>query len=147
MIYFDTAYILKCYISENGSEAVRSLASQHDQIACCEYGRMELHAAIHRCLRDSIIDTRYFEIIVEQVERDESDNIWNWLPLTHEVIGGVIQAFRNLPSGVNLRTGDAIHLQCAAANEINNLYTNDRHMNRAAGHFGLTANNVIETPN
>ena len=37
MIYFDTAYILNCHIIETGSEAVQSLASQHDQIACCDF--------------------------------------------------------------------------------------------------------------
>ena len=142
MIYFDTAYILKCYINEKGSKAVRSLADRHDRIACCEYGRMELHAAIHRCLRDNIIDTRYFDTIIEQVELDEGDNIWNWLPLTREVMDGVIQIFRNLPSTIYLRTGDAIHLQCAATNKIYSVYTNDKHMNKSAGHFGWTASYV-----
>ena len=62
-------------------------------------------------------------------------------------LDGVIQIFRNLPSEVYFRTGDAIHLQCIAANEMYSLYTNDKHMNQAVGHFGIASYNMIEAPN
>ena len=52
MIYFDTAYILKCYVKEHGWERVRALASDHERIVCSVYGRLELHAALHRKVRE-----------------------------------------------------------------------------------------------
>ena len=118
MIYFDTAYILKCYINETGSEAVRSLANQHEQIACCEFGRMELFGAFHRCVREKILDMKYFYIALEQFELDEQDHVWRWLPLTREIMSGVGATFKKLPPEVYLRTADAVHLRCAATNDI-----------------------------
>ena len=34
MTYFDTAYVLKCYIQEPGSEQVRAFARGCERIAC-----------------------------------------------------------------------------------------------------------------
>ena len=93
MIYFDTAYIIKCYIHETGSEAVRSLANQHELIACCELGHMELYGAFHRCLREKIIDMEYFNVAIEQFELDEQDHVWACLPLASEVMSGVVATF------------------------------------------------------
>ena len=143
MIYFDTAYILKCYINEDGSEEVRSFASQHDRIACCEFGKMELSAAFHRALREGFIDTPYFETIFAQFQQDEQDGVWTWLPLNREIMESVVSSFMSLPATVYLRTGDAIHLNCAAANNIVILYTNDTHMLKAADRFGINASDVI----
>jgi hypothetical protein len=55
MIYFDTAYVSKCYLNESGSREVRELASNADRIACCSFGRLELTATIHRNLREGKI--------------------------------------------------------------------------------------------
>ena len=143
MIYFDTSYIWKCYIYENGSEKVRSLASQDDRIVCCEFGKMELSAAFHRALREGFIDVTYFKTIFEQFRQDEQDGVWTWLPLSRDLKESVISSFESLPATVYLRTGDVIHLQCAAANDILDLYTNDTHMLKAADRFGINASNVI----
>lgn len=143
MIYFDTAYILKCYINENGSEEVRSFASHHDLIACCEFGKMELSAAFHRALREGLIDVPYLDTIFEQFQQDEQDGVWIWLPLNRDIIESVVSSFKSLPATVYLRTGDAIHLKCAVSNNIVNLYTNDTHMLKAADRFGINASNVI----
>ena len=143
MIYFDTAYLLKCYVNENGSEDVRSFASQHDRIACCEFGRLELSAAFHRVLREGFIDEGYFKTIFEQFQQDEQDGVWTWLPLSLDLMESVVSGFKSLPATVYLRTGDLIHLQCAAVNNVFDLYTNDTHMLKAADHFGVNASNVI----
>lgn len=41
MIYFDTSYLLKCYLAEPGHQAVRALAQQQGPVACCALGRTE----------------------------------------------------------------------------------------------------------
>jgi len=66
-----------------------------------------------------------------------------WLPLTHEITGSVVGAFKRLPSDVYLRTAAAVHLQCAATNNIKEVYTNDRHMLSAGFQFGENVSNVI----
>jgi hypothetical protein len=55
MIYFDTAYLAKCYLNEHGSTEVRDLAAQAGRIACSEFGKIELAASFHRNLRQGTI--------------------------------------------------------------------------------------------
>ena len=55
MIYFDTAYIAKCYLNEHGSAEVRNLANEAERVACCAFGRIEFAATVHRNLREGII--------------------------------------------------------------------------------------------
>lgn len=69
MIYFDTAYLLKCYVREPGWEAVRDLAR------------------------------RQLETIFRQLDLDEPQRLLSWLPLTDSVIAEVILALRTLHCG------------------------------------------------
>jgi predicted nucleic acid-binding protein len=46
-------------------------------------------------------------------------------------------------STVFLRSGDTLHLACAEEYGFQEVYTNDRHMLKAARHFHLTGMNVI----
>ena len=43
MIYFDAAYIAKCYLNEPGADRVREVAYGADGLASCELARLELH--------------------------------------------------------------------------------------------------------
>jgi len=63
MIYFDTTYLLKCYIKEPGWGEVRDLARKHERVACSIYGKLELHAALHRKLGEGDIAKEQMETI------------------------------------------------------------------------------------
>jgi predicted nucleic acid-binding protein len=142
MVYFDTSYLLKCYVKEAGSEAVRRLASERGQVACCEFGRLELVSALHRKLREHSIQEAAWSVIHRQLAADERQGIWNWLPLAQDVLEGVCGAFRRLPPDSYVRTGDAIHLECARRNGFAEIFSSDRHLLDAAKHFGLQGHNV-----
>ena len=62
MTYFDTAYILKCYVKEHGWEQVRAFAHGRERIACSIYGRLELHAALHRKLREGEVTEQQLKV-------------------------------------------------------------------------------------
>jgi predicted nucleic acid-binding protein len=47
-----------------------------------------------------------------------------------------------LPDGVFLRSGDAIHLVNASQAGFPEVWTNDRHLLSAAPHFGLAGRSV-----
>lgn len=143
MIYFDTAYLAKCYINEIGSEEVRTLAGKAKRVACCEYGRVELMAAFHRALREGRIDKHYFDVILSQFDRDEEDELWRWLPLTPAILKAAFLEYRSLPRDLFLRTADAIHLCCARDAGFETVYSNDSHLLLAAPHFGLRGENAI----
>lgn len=58
--------------------------------------------------------------------------------------GGGRRPARNLPGEVFLRTGDAVHLLSARARGLTEIYSNDRHLLRAAPHLGLAGRDLIE---
>lgn len=143
MIYFDTAYILKCYVKEHGWEKVREFACGHDRIVCSVYGRLELHAALHRKLREGELTSKHLDIILRQLRVDESVKLWEWLPLSGPVMAAIEDTFANLSRSVFLRTGDAVHLLSAREFGCTAVHSNDRHLLAAAPHVGMTGRDVI----
>ncbi len=143
MIYFDTAYILKCYVKEIGWEKVRALACEHDRIACSIYGRLELHAALHRKMREGELTKRQLDIVRRQLSVDESVRVWQWIPPSATTMNAVVDTFAGLSKDVFLRTGDAVHLVSAREFGCAAVYSNDRHLLAAAPHVGMTGRDVI----
>ena len=143
MIYFDTAYLLKCYVKEHGWEKVRDLACGHDRIACSIYGRLELHAALHRKLRDGELTGLQLDIVRRQLSVDESVRLWRWIPLSATTMNAVADTFSELSRHVFLRTGDAVHLVSAREFGCAAVYSSDRHLLAAAPHVGMTGRDVI----
>ncbi len=146
MTYFDTGYLAKCYVEESGSEEVRALAAERERIACSIYGRMELHAALHRKLREEILSREQLEIVLRQLDLDEEQGLWTWIPLTDAIISAVAASYRQLPASVFVRTGDMIHLATARSQAMTEIFSGDIHMLAAAPHFGLAGRNVIGAP-
>ena len=144
MIYFDTAYLLKCYVKEVGWQEVRALARQHDRVACSAYGRLELHVALHRKLRERDLTKAQLTTVFDQLELDEVQRLWSWLPLTESIMASVMSLFRTLPEHVFVRTADAVHLVTAMSHGFREAYSNDIHLLAAAPHFSLHGRNVID---
>jgi len=143
MTYFDTAYLLKCYVKEPGWEQVRALARQHERVACSVFGKMEVHSALHRKLKEGDLTREQLEAVFKQIDLDESQRLWTWLPLTEMIISEVISSHRSLPESVFLRTADALHLITAKHNAFAVVYSNDTHLLAAAQHFGVEGHNII----
>ena len=143
MIYFDTAYVLKCYVKESGWEKVRAFASRHDRIGCSTYGRLELHAALHRKLREGELSEAQLEVVFRQFSVDEATRLWEWIPLTTGIMNAITRTFTSLPKNVFLRTGDAVHLLSAREHGCAEVYSNDRHLLAAAPHLGITGCDVV----
>jgi predicted nucleic acid-binding protein len=143
MIYFDAAYIVKCYLPERGHQAVRGLLESHGAAACCSLGRVEFTAAIHRAVREGRIPDKARTNVFSVLSRDENAGVWGWLALAPELVEAATQALRSVPTRTVIRAADALHLVCARENGYRQVYTNDRHMLGAASYFGVQAVNVI----
>lgn len=143
MIYFDAAYIAKCYLNEPGAERVRELARSVDGLCSCQIARLEVFAAVHRHLREGHLQKTHVRTILDRFASDESDGVWHWYPITPELMAKACQRFRALSGEVFLRALDALHLECARQEGFADLYTNDRHMTAAAPHFRVTPRNVL----
>ena len=143
MIYFDTAYLAKCYLNEHGSDQVRELAASDGNVACSGYGRIELAATFHRNLRQGTITTAEFRLLWKQYDLDEENRIWTWLPVRQELLADVVVRFRKLAPSVFLRSGDALHLSTALEHGFDKIHSNDAHLLAAAKAFKIKGVNVI----
>jgi len=141
--YFDTAYLLKLYRTEPGSEAVRALAAKADVLVCSLHGPAELIAAVHRKVREGTATRAHVDALLAQVAADRAAGALDWLPITEAHLDRVTAAFRHAPSTVYLRAADALHLASAAEAGFVEIYSNDRHLLAAAPLFGLRGLDVI----
>ncbi len=72
------------------------------------------------------------------------EGVWRVVPVTERLLRNVSFNFNvgRLPAGVYLRAGDAVHLTTAADQGESEIWTNDRHLLAAAGHFGIAGRKV-----
>ena len=143
MIYFDTSYLLKCYLAEPGHEVVRKLAREAGPLACVSYGAVECRAGVHRHLREGKLSVAEAAVVFQVMQRDDEMGVVTWFPVTAELLDRVKREFENLAAAVFLRTADALHLLCAREQGFREIYSNDRHLLTAATHFALAGKNVI----
>jgi predicted nucleic acid-binding protein len=136
-LYFDAAYIAKCYLQEIDANAVRELARSADAVTTSALTIAEIACMFHRHRREGTLTIDTARVVREQFFEDLRNDTWLLLPLTERVLRKVELATRALPPGIFLRAGDAIHLVSAIDSGFEEIWTNDRHLLAAASHFGL----------
>jgi predicted nucleic acid-binding protein len=143
-MYFDAAYIAKCYLNEPGADRVRALARKADGLGSCEIARLELAAILKRLLREGLLTRREASATLKEFEKDEHGGVWQWFGVTSELLEQARARISDLPGSVFVRSIDALHLACAAEHGFREVYTNDRHMLQAAEHFDLIGINILD---
>jgi len=143
VIYFDAAYIAKCYLNEPGADRVREVAYVADGLASCELARLEFASILKRHIRENLVTRREMTAILKDFEEDERNGVWQWLRVTSELLEKARRAVLGLPITAFVRSGDALHLACAEEYGFKEVYTNDRHMLKAARHFHVTGVDVL----
>ena len=143
MIYFDTSYILKCYLNEPHADLVRALAEQESDKYSCRWARAEFSSGLKRHVREGKLTSVQAGEVRQVFEADERAGVWLWLPVDDALLDAVVARFVAWPDNVPLRTGDALHLTCAKAHGFGEVYSNDTHLLAAAPYFGLAGINVL----
>jgi predicted nucleic acid-binding protein len=143
VIYFDTSYLVRLYLPDQGAEAVRELAAE-SAIACCLHGRIECIAAFHRTYRERGLTRIDYFTMLDQFTDDENAGGFSWLPFTLELTLRAAEVYRGASSRLFLRAADALHLACAIENGFKEIYSHDRRMLSAASYFGLKGRNIIK---
>jgi predicted nucleic acid-binding protein len=143
LVYFDAAYIAKCYLNEPNAEIVRQFAYDADGLASCEIARVEFYSVVHRHLREGNISSQEAQEVLIDFEQDESDGVWEWFPVTSSIVRLACKNISQLPGPVFLRASDAIHLTSAKEEGFSEVYTNDRHMLAGAQYFQVQGINLI----
>jgi predicted nucleic acid-binding protein len=142
MVYFDSAYIAKFYLSEPESERVRALAEREGKVCCSVIGRVETAQVFHRKLREGRATRAALAALFDQFEADDQSSLWTWLPLTEDLVASAVLRFRDLSAKVALRSADAIHLISASEHGFDAIYSNDARILAAAPQFGIRGNSV-----
>ena len=137
MVYFDSAYIAKFYLSEPESDRVRTLAEREGKVCCSTIGRVETAQVFHRKLREGKATKAECAALFDQFEADCESGLWSWLPLTDDLVASAARRFRELPAKVLIRSADAIHLVSAQEHGLDAIYTNDGRVLAAASEFGI----------
>ena len=137
MKYFDGCYIAKYYLAEPDSGVVIAAMEAGEPVACSAAGKLEAASVFHRKLREGIIDIPEYHLLRAQFQLDCAAGLWTWLPVTPHLIDQVFLQYGIVPPHVFIRSGDALHLVCAAEKGFTEIYSSDRHLLAAAPHFGL----------
>jgi predicted nucleic acid-binding protein len=141
-LYFDTAYLGKCYWNEPGGRQVRELARRADRLYSSAICIAEMACLAHRKLREGGIAPADALIRRDLFLDDVNSGVITVIPVTDRLLRRVEAAARTLPPSCYLRTFDALHLVTAAESGFAEVWTNDRHMLAAASHFGLAGRSV-----
>ena len=86
MIYFDAAYVAKCYLNEPGADRVREVAYGADGLASCELARLEFASILKRHVREHHVTRREMTAILKEFEDDEKNGVWQWFGVTSELL-------------------------------------------------------------
>ena len=143
MLYFDSNYILKCYLPEPGGPQVRALAARPLTKSSSELGCTEVIAALHRKVREGSLSRPQMRAVWTRIRDDGAAGVWTWLPIDGAVLRAVEEAFLRLDAAVFLRSADAIHLATASLHGFTGIHSHDRHVLAAAPAFGLAGLDVI----
>jgi predicted nucleic acid-binding protein len=143
VIFFDTSYLVRLYLEENGSDVVRHLAAQ-DDIASSWHAQPELLCSLHRAYREQRLTQEELKAQQMQFATDQNAGAYTWLALRESILSRLQSVIANLEVTTFLRAADALHLACAAEHGFTEVYSNDRHFLAAAPLFGLKGINVLE---
>jgi predicted nucleic acid-binding protein len=141
-LYFDTAYLGKCYWNEPGGTLVRELARQADGLYSSAICIAEMACLAHRKIREGPVSPGDATVRRDLFLEDLNSGVITAVPVSERLLRRVEATTRALPSSCYLRTFDALHLVTAADAGFLEVWTNDRHMLAAAPHFGLIGRSV-----
>lgn len=141
-LYFDTAYLGKCYWNEPDGKLVRELARQADGVYSSAICIAEMACLALRKVREGPIAPADAVIRRDLFLDDVNSGVITAVPVTERLLRRVEAATRALQPSCYLRAFDALHLVTAADSGFVEVWTNDRHMLAAAPHFGLIARSV-----
>ena len=141
-LYFDSAYVAKCYLNEPDAEAVRELARSASALHSSALCIAEVACVFHRQFREGVLPARQASVLRKQFRDDVGNDVWNLIPIANRVLQDVELLVRNIGSDCYLRAADAIHLASAIGYGFEEVWTNNRHLLKAASRAGLTGRAV-----
>jgi len=141
-LYFDTAYVAKCYLNEPDARAVRELARSVSCLYTSGLTIAEVGCVFHRNLRERTLTPATARAVREQFFEDIENQTWILIPVSEALLRRVENLTRGLAPNVFIRAGDAIHLASAIDAGFHEVWSNDRHVLAAAPYFGIQGRQI-----
>jgi predicted nucleic acid-binding protein len=141
-VYFDSAYIAKCYVNEPDSSRVRALLRVSGGAHSSSLSRAEVAATLLRHFREGSLDQKQSARLQTDFVADIEAGVWTMVPLSDSAMERVATRLAHVQAATYVRAGDAIHLCAASEAGFSDVWTNDRHMLGAAAAFGLRGRSV-----
>ena len=141
-LYFDTAYVAKCYINEADSKAVRKLVQTSSGMYTSAWSVAEMACVFHRQIREFKLPKPEADLARTFFLADIQNGVWSLLPISDRFLFRVEALVNALPGSFYLRAGDAIHLAAAQEAGFTEIWSNDRRVLHAAPAFGLTGKSI-----
>jgi predicted nucleic acid-binding protein len=141
-LYFDTAYIAKCYLNEPDAKKVRKVAAAAAGLYSSAWSIPELASVFHRHVREGSLSVDDAAELRQLLLDDVQEGVWVLLPVSDPLLYRVAARASTVSPTVYFRAGDAVHLFSAQEAGFAEIWTNDRHLLAAAPHFGLKGRSV-----
>ena len=141
-VYFDSAYLVKCYLGDPDSEKVRKLFVSAGAVCSTALCLAEVACAIHRAVREKTITQAQASDSREALTSHIKGGLIMLIPVSDAILHSVQSVVATMPVNLFLRSGDALHLATARHEGFSEIWSNDRHMLRAASHFGIVGRSV-----
>ena len=136
-VYFDNAYVAKCYVNEPDSARVRALLRASGGAHSSSLSRAELAATLLRHVREGSLDRKHIAKLQADFVTDVEAGVWTMVPVSDAFMDRVALRLSTVAPVTYVRAGDAVHLCAASEAGFSDVWTNDRHMLGAAAAFGL----------
>jgi predicted nucleic acid-binding protein len=141
-VYLDTAYIVKYYLNEPKSTAVRALIKDASVVYSSLWALAEVQCVFHRQMREGAITANAAIDLARLFLEHAAERLWNFIPVSEALLRRAGTSVISAPPGLFLRTADAVHLTTAKDLGEREVWTSDRHMLSAAPQFGLIGRSV-----
>jgi predicted nucleic acid-binding protein len=136
-VYFDSAYIAKCYVNEVDSPRVRAFLRTVGGAHSSSLSVAEFAATLLRHVREGALERKHGTKLQSDFAADIEAGVWMMVHVSDALMARVAARLASIPTKTFVRAGDAIHLCSAAEAGFSEVWTNDRHMLGAAPAFGL----------
>ena len=141
-MYLDAAYIVKVYLNEPDSDAVRALVKRAAALSSSALSIAEVNCVFHRRLRDGRITRDHCLELASTFARHIAAGLWNLAPVSQSLLKRTGTLVISAPPGIFIRAGDAIQLLTAQELGEPEIWTGDKHVLAAAPWFGLVGRSV-----
>lgn len=137
MTYLDTAILVKLYTREEDSDYWRAAIGDRSSLVSSVLARLEFRCALRQKVGLKLLRANVSAKILKMFEDDLEQGIIQTLPLGADVLFASIKVIDHLPSKIQLRTLDALHLATVMQLKNATLGTTDSRMLAAANALGL----------